>query len=112
MINAHHHRVPNVTLNYAIGFPFFDQNAMEASLEEAEVVFHLPEQTFVYIKPEVAHWGPQPNPENPDYFRAKDGLEVFLVFSSAGSGSQTSSLRMNVALDGEGFDVPEGTFFR
>ena len=111
MINAHHHRVPNVTLNYAIGFPFFDQNAMEASLEEAEVVFHLPEQTFVYIKPEV-HGRAQPHSDNPAYFRAKDGLEVFLVFSSAGSGSQTSSLRMNVALDGEGFHVPEGTFFR
>jgi len=111
MINAHHHRVPNVTLNYAIGFPFFDQNAMEASLEEAEVVFHLPEQTFVYIKPEV-HGRAQPHSDNPAYFRAKDGLEVFLVFSSAGTESQTSSLRMNVALDGEGFDVPEGTFFR
>ena len=49
MINAHHHRVPNVTLNYAIGFPFFDQNAMEASLEEAEVVFHLPEKVLLTI---------------------------------------------------------------
>ena len=111
MINSQHHRVSNVTLNYAIGFPFFDQNAMEASLEEAEVVFHLPEQTFVYIKPEV-HGRAQPHSDNPAYFRAKDGLEVFLVFSSAGTDSQTSSLRMNVALDGEGFDVPEGTFFR
>ena len=66
MINAQHHRVPNVTLNYAIGFPFFGQNSMEASLEESEVIFHLPEQTLVYIKPES--WA-QPHHDNPNYFR-------------------------------------------
>jgi len=108
MINAQHHRVPNVTLNYAIGFPFFGQNSMEASLEESEVIFHLPEQTLVYIKPES--WA-QPHPDNPDYFRAKDGMKIFLVFGTS-HNSQSTSSPATVVLDGEGFDIPEGTYMK
>ena len=80
---------------------------MDASLDDAEVIFHLPEQTLVYMKPES--WA-NADPDNPGYFRAKDGMEVFLMFSN--NNQDFSFMPITIALEGEGFDVPEGTFLK
>ena len=43
--------------------------------------------------------------------RAKDGMKIFLVFGTS-HNSQSTSSPATVVLDGEGFDIPEGTYMK
>lgn len=71
----------NVTLYYTLGHPTFSQHLMEADAETAEVTFHLPKGTLVYLRPEsLTH---SPASDNPQVFRAHRDGEVALVFATS-----------------------------
>jgi len=69
--------ISNITIEYIMGETEFGLQSLEMS-EEGEMVFHLPYGLLVSIEPKSQFI---PDPKNPKYFVAKEGLEVFLVFN-------------------------------
>lgn len=81
MVTQDSRPVHNVTLHYTLGQPSFSQHQIEADAETAEVIFHLPKGTLVYLKPEsLTH---SAAPDNPQVFRAHAESEVALVFATS-----------------------------
>ncbi len=80
MVNHNYHPYrENVTLHYILGETAFGHNYMEPDREDAEVVFHVPEHLLVHIHPKVEGGHAKPDPDNTNYFIAKDGLVIYLV---------------------------------
>ncbi len=105
MVDNDFRRVHNVTLSYAVTLlPTSIEGQVEADFEDAQVVFHVPEDVVVLIS--AQSFGLQPNENNPDYFKARDGLEIYLVFG------HSHLKHVTVGLIGDGFQVPEGTVLK
>ena len=68
----------NVTIEYIMGETEFGLQSLEMS-EEGEMFFNMPYGMLVSIEPKSQF---TPEPTNPKYFVAKDGLEVVLVFDT------------------------------
>ena len=92
--------ISNVTIEYIMGETEFGLQSLEMS-EEGEMFFHLPYGLLVSIEPKSQF---TPEPTNPKYFVAKDGLEVVLVFDTRVSAyifEQLLVINMGVAMEGK-----------
>jgi len=112
MVNKHMKPFTNATLNYVLGETAFGHRSMHPNHEDGDIEFHLPEDMLVHIATETLgpangnHRG-RPDPDNPTYFVAKDGLVLHLMF---GGGSRY--LPVSAKLIGDGFEIPEGSLVR
>ena len=109
MVNKHTKPFTNATLNFVLGETAFGHRSMHPNQEDGEIEFHLPEDMLVHIGtdtlgPADGHRG-QPNPDNPNYFVAQDGLVLHLMF---GGGSRY--LLVSDKLRGDGFEISEVSF--
>ena len=77
--------ISNVTIEYIMGETEFGLQSLEMS-EEGEMFFNLPYGLLVSIEPKSQF---TPDPKNPKYFVARDGLEVVLVFNTKVGGILT-----------------------
>lgn len=102
MVDRHNRPFTNASLDYVLAETAFGHNLIEADDETGEVLFHVPEDMLVHIRAVVSSHA-HPDPDNPTYFIAKDGLVLHLTFGGSRFLSAT------VKLNGEGFEVPEGT---
>ena len=112
MVNKHMKPFTNATLNYVLGETAFGHRSMHPNHEDGDIEFHLPEDMLVHIATETLgpangnHRG-RPDPDNPTYFVAKDGLVLHLMF---GGGSRY--LPVTAKLRGDGFEISEGSLVR
>ena len=109
MVNKRMKPFTNATLHYVLGETAFGHRSMHADQEDGEIEFHLPEDMLVHIASEtlLGHHGGRPDPDNPNYFVAKDGLVLHLMF---GGGSRY--LPVSAKLIGDGFEISEGSLVR
>ena len=70
--------ISNVTIEYIMGETEFGLQSIEVS-DDGELIYNLPQGMLVSIEPKSQY---TPDPSNPKFFVAKEGLEVVLVFDT------------------------------
>ena len=77
-VDLDYNPISNVTIEYIMGETEFGPQSIEVS-DDGELIYNLPQGMLVSIEPKSQYI---PDPSNPKYFVAKDGLEVVLVFDT------------------------------
>ena len=77
-VDLDYNPISNVTIEYIMGETEFGLQSIEVS-DDGELIYNLPQGMLVSIEPKSQN---APDPSNPKFFVAKEGLEVVLVFDT------------------------------